>query len=63
MRNKKFHLRAKIWEMCDTNNIGFIFFKLGRSKLSLRFSIFNKDECYNFHGLVRNMCEHHFHPY
>ena len=31
--------------MCDKNNIGLMYFRLGRSELHWLFSIFNKDEC------------------
>ena len=35
-----FKLCVKIWEMCDKNNIGLIYFRLGRSELHWLFSIF-----------------------
>ena len=31
--------------MCNRNNIGLIYFRLGRSELHWLFEIFNKDDC------------------
>ena len=48
MKENIFKLCAKIWEMCDKNNIGLIYFRLGRSELCWLFSIFTKDDFFQF---------------